>query len=316
MEYFIIIVPKLISFFLLIALGFAISKLGIFPKNSLPSLSAFLIKVVLPCLTVSLLRQRGTTWADLADFHAIVLWQIAGYLLLGAAGLVCVRLAGLQSPASNVHAGCMVGGNYGFVVIPILMALYTPENGQQYIPICSAVDTMMVWTLGLYLFTRGIEKGREPWYRILGKRLLNPILVSIVLTLTLNSLSVTLPGPVLEVCGNVGNISYSLGLIYVGCTICFLDKGSLHCLKTLWLLVLTKLLAVPLLLYALTGPFLPETERIVLMLIAGAPSMTTSCMLANQYGLDEEYASTAVFVTTLCCMVTIPILFLFTGILS
>ena len=52
------------------------------------------------------------------------------------------------------------------------------------------------------------------------------------------------------------------------------------------------------------------------MLIAGAPSMTTSCMIANQYGLDEEYASTAVFVTTLCCMVTIPILFLFTGILS
>ena len=38
--------------------------------------------------------------------------------------------------------------------------------------------------------------------------------------------------------------------------------------------------------------------------------MTTSCMIANQYGLDEDYASTAVFVTTICCMVTIPLLFL------
>lgn len=46
------------------------------------------------------------------------------------------------------------------------------------------------------------------------------------------------------------------------------------------------------------------------MLIAGAPSMTTSCMIAGQYGLDEDYASTAVFVTTICCMVTIPLLFL------
>ena len=55
MDYFIIIAPKLVSFFLLIALGFTISKLRIFPKSCLPSLSAFLIKVVLPCLTVSLL---------------------------------------------------------------------------------------------------------------------------------------------------------------------------------------------------------------------------------------------------------------------
>ena len=96
----------------------------------------------------------------------------------------------------------------------------------------------------------------------------------------------------------------------MGCTICFLKKGSLHCLKTLWMLVLTKLYAVPLLIYILTGPILPETERVVLMLIAGAPSMTTSCMIAGQYGLDEDYASTAVFVTTICCMVTIPLLFL------
>ena len=310
MDYFIIIAPKLISFFLLIALGFTISKLGIFPQDVLPSLSAFLIKVVLPCLTVALLCQRGTTWQDLVGFHGIVLCQMAGYVLLGLVGLICVYIAGLKDTTANVHVGCMIGGNYGFVVIPILMTLYTPENGQQYIPICSAVDTMMVWTLGLYFFTRGIDKEREAWYRVLAKRLFNPILVSIVLILTLNSLSVILPDPILEVCTNVGNISYSLGLIYVGCTICFLKKGSLHCLKTLWLLVLTKLFVVPLMIYLLTASILPETERIVLMLIMGAPSMTTSCMIASQYGLDEDYASTAVFATTICCMVTIPLLFL------
>ena len=70
MDYFIIIAPKLVSFFLLIALGFTISKLRIFPKSCLPSLSAFLIKVVLPCLTVSLLCQASTVscsarWPDM-----------------------------------------------------------------------------------------------------------------------------------------------------------------------------------------------------------------------------------------------------------
>ncbi len=311
MDYFIIIAPKLVTFFLLIALGFLISKVGIFPQSCLPSISAFLLKVVLPCLTVSLLCERGTTWSDLADFHGIVIGQMLSYVLLALAGLLSVKLLRIRVVrTANVHIGCMIGDNYGFVVIPILMALYTPENGQQYIPICSAVDTLMVWTLGLYFFTRGIEKAGEPWYRILLKRLCNPILISIILILTLNSLSVTLPTPVLDVCTNVGNISYSLGMIYIGCSICFLKKGSLGCLKTLWLLVAAKLYLMPLLIYAVTGSFLTETERVVVMLIAGAPSMTTSCMIANEYSLDEDYASTAVFVTTICCMVTIPLLFL------
>ena len=169
MDYFIIIAPKLVSFFLLIALGFTISKLGIFPKSCLPSLSAFLIKVVLPCLTVSLLCQRGTTWGDLAGFHGIVLCQMAGYALLAAVGLLCVRLAGIRPTTSNVHVGCMIGGNYGFVVIPILMALYTPENGQQYIPICSAIDTMMVWTLGLFFHKRD-RKGQGTMVSDFGKK--------------------------------------------------------------------------------------------------------------------------------------------------
>ena len=49
---------------------------------------------------------------------------MAGYVLLAAVGLLCVRLAEIRPTTSNVHVGCMIGGNYGFVVIPILMALY------------------------------------------------------------------------------------------------------------------------------------------------------------------------------------------------
>lgn len=313
MNYYVIIMPKLVSFLLLILLGFCISRKGIFPQSSLPSLSAFLIKVVLPALTVSLLDARGTTWGDLADFRGIVTWQIIGYFFLAGSGLLCTRLAGIRATRWNVHVGCSIGGNYAFVVIPLIMALFPSDGGQQYIPICSAIDTLMVWTFGLFWFTYGIEREREAWYRVLARRLFNPIFISIVLILTLNSLGIALPETVLEVCDNVGNISYSLGLIYVGCTISFLKKGTLGCLRTLWMLIACKLFLVPLLIYLLALHFLGQTEATVLMLIAGAPSMTTSCMIANQYGLDEDYASTAVFVTTLSCMITIPLLFLVIG---
>lgn len=310
MNYLSIILPKLLSFLILIALGFGVSKIGVISREGLPTLSALLIKIVLPCLTVSVLHQRGTTFADLLAYHRVILWQVGTYCVLALVGILCAKLAGLTYPAANVHEGCMVGGNYAFVVIPMIMALFTADDGQQYIPICSAVDTLVVWTMGLALFTHGSPQKEASGLKALGKRLVNPIMISILGMLILNSAGIVLPEIATELCEEIGNISYSLGLIYVGCSMCYLKKGSLSALKTVSLISLTKLLAVPFLLYLLASRFLPETESIILMLIAGAPSMTTSCMIADQYHLDQDYAATAVFVTTLSCLVTIPVLFL------
>lgn len=310
MNYLVIIFPKLFSFLILIVLGLTVSKLGIVTKDGMPTLSSLLIKIVLPCLTISLLHQQNTTFADLLFYHRIIVWQIGMYCVLALIGVLCARLAKLTYPVSNVHQGCMVGGNYSFVVIPMIMALFTANEGQQYIPICSTVDTLVVWTLGLALFTHGVPLRNASKLKSLAKRLINPILVTILGMLTLNSIGIELPGITIELCEEIGNISYSLGLVYVGCSIFYLKKGSLSALKSVSLIILTKLLIVPFLLYMVASHFIPETESIILMLIAGAPSMTTSCLIADQYCLDQDYAATAVFATTICCLLTIPLLFL------
>lgn len=74
-----------------------------------------------------------------------------------------------------------------------------------------------------------------------------------------------------------------------------------------------KLLAVPLAVFLLASRFLPGEGAMALMLISGSPAMTTSCTIAGQYGLDEGFAASMVLVSTLGCMVTIPILFALIG---
>lgn len=309
MDYFFIIFPKLLSFLILILMGYVISKLGIVKECSLSSISGFLIKLVLPCLTVSLLYENKTTFAGLFEYHRVVMWQVGMYFVMAAVGILCSRLAKLPPLTASVHQGCMVGGNYGFVVIPLIMALFTEAADRQYIPICSAVDTVVVWTLGLALFTRG----KAGSFKELGKKLFNPILVSIFFALIINSMDIVLPEPFVYVADSVGNVSYSMGLIYLGCTICFLKKPGLSELRNITMIVGTKLVLIPAAVFLISSYFLPVTESLILMLIAGAPSMTTSSMIAKQYGLDEGYASTAVFVTTISCMVTIPLVFLITA---
>lgn len=306
MEYFYIILPKMFSFLLLILIGVVTVKVKVIDDDTLPVLSGLLIKIILPLLNISLLCERQITFMDLWSYKDMVLWQVILYLTLAGTGILCTIFARIPYPQKNVHRGCMVGGNYAYMVIPLIYALFADTYGVEYIPICSTVDTVVVWTLGLTLFT---------WVKGSGgaaslKKLWNPITGSILLALMLNTLHIQIPEAVMSVVTQVGDISGSLGLIYMGCNLALIKKMNLPTLKRISLLALAKLIVVPVAIYAIASHFLPQTESIILMLIAGAPSMTTSVIIAKQYDLDTEYAAEAVSITTMSCLLTVPLLFL------
>ena len=309
MDYLMILIPKLLRFLILIAIGFVVSKLGVIKKEVLPTLSGLLINVAMPLLIISIMNQQATSVMDLLEFRRMVGWQLFGYFLLALTGVLVSKLLRLDHRSGNVHRGSMVGGNYAFIVLPLIMTLFTPEDGQQYIPVCSAVDTLTAWTLALSFFSQGVDNGGRSKLAIIGKKFINPIMVAIVGMLILNSLSVRLPEPFLAVSDELGNASLCLGLIYVGAVICYMEKGNLTTIKNSSILTISKLIVVPFVVYLVTSRFMPETESIILMLIAGSPTFTVSCVLAEQYHLDLEYAATNVFLTTTGCLLSIPLLF-------
>ena len=306
MEYFLIILPKMFSFLLLILIGVITVKVKVVNENNLSVFSGFLLKIVLPLLNISLLCERQITFVDLWSYKEMVLWQVLLYLILAAVGILCTKLARMPYPQCNVHRGCMVGGNYAYMVLPLIYALFDGTYGVDYIPICSTVDTLVVWTLGLTLFTWVKGSGGSASL----KKLWNPINVSILIGLLINSLHLAIPDAIMDTVTQVGGLSSSMGLIFMGCNLALIKSVKLESLKDISLLVLAKLLLVPILIYTLASHFLPQTESIILMLIAGAPSMTTTAIIAKQYNLDQDYAAEAVSITTLSCLVTVPLLFL------
>lgn len=305
MNYFALILPKLVSFLILLSVGYFVAWRGILRREGMTSIAALLIRVVLPCLSADLLIEQGIDVASLADYAVPVLWILAAYAVMTAVGAAGARLAGLKGLLKNVHIGCSIGGNYAFVVLPLAMALFTAQE-QSIIPIGSAVDTTVAWTLGLGIFTRGLER-ESLRGRI--KRFFTPVLLSIILALTLNTLKLRLPECVLTPVRYIGQVSYSLGFIYVGASLCYMPKRLRGYARPLALLAAGRLVIAPLAVYLISRRFVPEYLSIFLMLVAGAPVMSTSCTICCQYALDEEYAAAAVFVTTLGCMASIPLLF-------
>ncbi len=306
MDYFFVILPKVMSFLILILIGIIAVKVKIATRENLSLLSGLLLKIVLPLLTIKLLYEQNVTFSDMFSFGGMLLGQLLLYLFLAVLGIICSLLMKMEYPRSNTHRGCMVCDNFGFVVIPLINALFAGTYGTRYIPICFTFDAFIIWTLGLTLFTWTREGGGSTSL----KNICNPVLGSVLVGLAITSFSIPIPETVMSVISQVGDTSSSLGLIYMGCSLCFIEKVSAKNLRQIFVLALTKMLIAPVIVYAVAIRFLPQTESIILMLTAGAPTMTTSVMLTKQYGLDSDYAAEAVSVTTLACVATIPLLFL------
>ena len=306
MQYFYIILPQLVSFCILILLGVLMVKVHIITSDNLSLLSGLVVKLVLPCLILSLVWENQTTFSSLWHYRRIAVWQSATYFLLIGLSFLIIRICRLQAPTSNANHGCMIGGNYGFVVIPLMLALFADNGGQEYIPICAAVDTFFVWTLGMYLFTN--VKGRSAGSRDILKKIINPVVCTFAIGLTLCSLQISLPAPVVSVFDQLGNVT-CLGLIYLGSSLCFIKLKNLKELKPILLIVLFRQILLPVFLHLISRAFLPEIERMCIVLITAAPSLSSASMIARQYHVDENYASSAVFITTLASGITIPLVF-------
>ncbi|MBQ6528367.1 MAG: AEC family transporter [Clostridia bacterium] len=297
----------MIYFFLLMALGFVLAKIGIFQKGSMPAFSALVVKVLLPCLQMSLVFERGTTFASFALQKRFVLMQLLAYLILTLLGILGARVFRIRFPQRNSFTGGMVGGNFGFLFIPLILSVFSDFQG--YIPVMAAVDTCYVWTAGLLLYSQGCNhEGKGLTARTILKKLLNPMFAAILIALVLSTFHVALPKQVLNVITNVGSASGTLGMLLLGANICFMNgkmTGSVG--KLLGFIGIRQILA-PLLVFVISRPVLGSSEALLLMLLTGIPTMTTTSLLAIEYHTDVDFASNLVFGSTLSSLLTLPMI--------
>ena len=144
--------------------------------------------------------------------------------------------------------------------------------------------------------------------------LLNPGVLSALVAVPLFIFNLTLPLPIGSVVGYLSSLNTPLAMLVCGFFIAgvdwkrFREKGVLYA-------SLTRLVFIPLLtmlLYWAIGlhRWVEDGVTLVLVnLIAGAcPSAIATSMMAARYGLDGEYASVIVAVTTVGCLATVPLI--------
>ena len=211
-----------------------------------------------------------------------------------------VKLLHLQKNRAGIYQAMLLFGNIGFIGLPMIAGVF-PEKGVLYASVFMIMDQFMLWTLGVKL-TSPTGEGKFDW-----KRLINPATVAIILGMFLMLAEVRLPILLDTALQKIGATASPLAMIYVGGVFAGISFQRYIQEISLYGIVLVKMILFPVLAFLILGFFPIEEElRTAMVLIMGMPTMSAVVMMADTSGLDGDYALGGVFITTVCGIMTLP----------
>ncbi|MBR1659992.1 MAG: AEC family transporter [Oscillospiraceae bacterium] len=292
---------QIASLFLMVAAGFLIVKLKILSSKDSRVLSLLCIYIVVPCVIVNSFQLELTE-----SVRNNFLLAVCAALLIHAV----IMLLGFVLKAMKLDAvgrGSVMYSNSGNLVIPLVLAIL----GSEWVIYSSAfmcVQLVFMWTHGNALIS---GQTRPQWKKIVT----NCNLIAIALGLVLMLLRIRLPSIVTTAMDSLGDMLGPMSMLLVGMLLAEADLKAIFTSRETWLIAFLKMIALPLVVLVvlkLTGlaGLVPEGRMVLYIsfLAVSAPTATMITQLSQLYRNRPDYASAINVMTTLLCILTMPLM--------
>lgn len=195
--------------------------------------------------------------------------------------------------------------NMGFMGIPLIYGIFGSE-GVFYVTATVTVFNIFIWTHGVMM----MSGSKDLKFKEIIRKLTSPTIIAIILGLIFFILQIKVPDVVYQSFSYIGDINTPFAMLIAGVTI---GKTNIVQLFTknlrMYYPVFLKLLFIPFVL-VLLYIWLPidETVKIIAIILAATPSSTIGVLFTIKYKKNSVLAAQIFTVTTLLCVVTIPII--------
>jgi malonate transporter len=292
-----------LPFFALIALGYLAGKRGMFGPQATAALTGFVFYFALSAMLFRFAAQLS--FKDVLDWTYIGAYLSASvciYLLATAVALL--RRRGVLEAA--IEAQCAIIGNVGFLGVPMLVMLMG-EAAIGPVMLSLAVDLIVFSSLIVVIIT-GSRDGRMSItaLRTVGFGILkNPMVMSMGAGLAWSAAGWTLPDPATDLLVTLGNAATPCALFAIGASLA--GKSAERLSIALWL-SLCKLVLHPAAVFVSAFLIFPVDgyEASVMVACAALPVAGNVYILAQHYGVAPHRVSTAILLTTIFSVATLP----------
>lgn len=184
---------------------------------------------------------------------------------------------------------------------PVLGSIYG-KIGILYASVFNIPYNFFAWSFGVMLFSR--EKDSKS----LKKVLLNPGILAVFIGVFLFMFSIKLPKPIYSTFKLVGDMTTPLSMIIIGVMISEIRFKKVFEEASIYYASFIRLILVPALTFLILSLINADPMlRNIAVAVEAMPAAALSAILAQAHDKKPEFASQAVFITTLLSVVTIPL---------
>lgn len=290
-----------IQIFLLLALGYILTKKGYFSKQTRTQLTNIVLMIVLPCSIIMSFQMKLTTQIISSTFIVFII-SLLIQLFYGILNRILYKKSSDEKKIC-LQYGTMVS-NAGFMGMPISQGVFG-NVGLLYASIFLIPQRIFMWSSGLSLFTSVNKKD------LIKKVMTHPCIIAIyfgIIMMILTSLNIELPTFLISTLSSIGNCNTALSMMVIGGILADVDDE--HILdKDICLYSLYRLILIPIcILIVLRITHIDTLSANVCVLLSAMPAASTTAMLAQKYDKNAAFASKMIFVSTIFSLITLPII--------
>ena len=318
---YLLVMKQLITMLLIVLSGFIVARCFKVGDKEQKFLSKMLLYFINPCLVVSSFN---------LEFDALKLKQLCFVAAISLIVHGLMILVGLLFTLSKNEAKRdlnildRVGTaftNCGFVGIPLIRGVFGDE-GVFYLMGYLIIFNLLIWTYGYHQLSGTIN---------LKKIITNPNIIAVCIGLVIFCLPVTLPEFIAKPVSMIGDLNTATSMILLGILFADFKKPEVGQAKTsgaYFVFRIAKFSAVRLVVCAIVNLIFlmlilkgvsalqifaclgnPDAMRMMIfvtLICSMCPAATSISSLACVFDKDTSYASLMVTITSVVCMVTIP----------
>lgn len=318
---FISVLNKMIELFLIIIVGFAACKAGVFDKDSRARVSKLVLNVTLPCTILASVMMQDNL-PNRGQILMLMFVAMSSYLVFFAAALIVPWLLRVKDSQIDIYRFMLVFGNVGFIGYPVTQAIFG-DAAIFYTSVFNLPFNLLVYSVGIAFIKASSRKKKLEIFKdrddtvkesnvsngISLKTFLTPCMIAAVIAIIMALCNYKGPLLIGETCDIIGAVTTPAALMVIGSSLADMPVKEMFSNARIYIFAIIKLIIVPLITYLIFGLFVKENLLLgVCVIIAAMPVATNGTMLCLEYDGDEKLMAQGTFITTVASVIIIPVL--------
>lgn len=282
--------------FLLMSIGYGLFKAKKITLQGNKELGILLIYVILPA---SIIKSYITDYSQ-EKLYGLFVSLLAAIAALAVSVIISRFVFGNRQKVE--HFGTAFS-NAGFLGIPLVKAI-VGESAVFYVAAFVALLNILQWTYGVVVMSGSREA-------ISFKKIAtNPVIISLEIGLFLFISQLAVPSIFTDTIAILGNMTAPVAMITLGVYLAQMKFQELFQEKWAYLSTLLRLIIIPVITLGLLTllPVQYRDIKLTILIAAAAPVGSNVAIFAQLNGLDYTRAVKSICLSTLFCIVTMPIL--------